>query len=474
MHNTEKKNIDVLFILPPYHFRNGSGLLFPLGIGSIMACLDQRSLSYEYIDCTDIITTLADNDLMVLKRTLLTKLLEYNPCLIGIGPCVTPGAKGLRVVAECCKQVVGTERIFAGGPFATLPSQDWFFYENLGLKYTIKGEGELAVCEAVEALKKGHPLSSCPHVSTYGHTVINQLENLDDMPFPKRMNPEKNQYSDRRRLNGDGLTAHIVASRGCPYHCIYCVSGNMKEIAFRRRSVANIVAEMKFLQATYGVSDIIFYDDCFFTSAKNVHREIESFCCELKKEKVNLTWQIEIRPDILMSITENELIILEQHGCRQMNIGIEKTNPDGAAVFGKKYDYSQLCDCLSKMHKICKIRTSGTFILGGKAETEASVYELIQASTKMCLDDANYSPLFVYPDTPLYNDLFSNPKDWLPIAEKNPIGEVIYENDCLSKERLLELVTEANQAFFFNKPQQETERVNDRFRLEGGGLKANE
>ena len=294
------------------------------------------------------------------------------------------------------------------------------------------------------------------------------------MPFPKRMNPEKNQYSDRRRLNGDGLTAHIVASRGCPYHCIYCVSGNMKEIAFRRRSVANIVAEMKFLQATYGVSDIIFYDDCFFTSAKNVHREIESFCCELKKEKVNLTWQIEIRPDILMSITENELIILEQHGCRQMNIGIEKTNPDGAAVFGKKYDYSQLCDCLSKMHKICKIRTSGTFILGGKAETEASVYELIQASTKMCLDDANYSPLFVYPDTPLYNDLFSNPKDWLPIAEKNPIGEVIYENDCLSKERLLELVTEANQAFFFNKPQQETERVNDRFRLEGGGLKANE
>ena len=52
--------------------------------------------------------------------------------------------------------------------------------------------------------------------------------------------------------------------------------------------------------------------------------------------------------------------------------------------------------------------------------------------------------------------------------------EETYENDCLSKERLLELVTEANQAFFFNKPQQETERVNDRFRLEGGGLKANE
>ena len=460
-----KKKVDILFVLPPYHHRNGSGLMFPLGIGSIMACLDQKGLSYEYIDCTRIIKTLQENDLKKLKKLLQKKLLKYRPSLIGIGPCVTPGAKGLHTVVDCCVQAVGIEKVFAGGPFTTLPSQDWFFYEMLGLKYLIKGEGEIAVCHAVETIKNGQLLDTCPYVSTLGHPYINILDDLDNMPFPKRMNPKKNRYSDRRRLKEKGLTTHIVASRGCPYHCDYCVSGNMKEIPFRKRSVTSIVAEMKYLKTAYGFTDIVFYDDCFFTSQNKVHKEIERFCIELEKENIDMTWQIEIRPDVLMAITDDELICLAKHGCRQMNIGVEKTYSDGAAIFGKKYDFNKLCEYLSNLHKICKIRTAGTFILGGRNETKETVRELIHASLNMHLDDVGYSPLFVYPDTPIYNDLFTDPKEWLTVAEDDSIDEVIYENENLSKEQLLGFVDEANEAFFKGKPQAKTSRVKNRYGL---------
>ena len=107
------------------------------------------------------------------------------------------------------------------------------------------------------------------------------------------------------------------------------------------------------------------------------------------------------------------------------------------------------------MNKTCTIKATGTFILGGKNETEATVYQLIQSSLKLHLDDASYSPLFVYPDTPLYKDMFS-----------------IYTNNVLSQERLLELVTEAHQEFFRGKPQENEARVKNRYSLKGSKCKS--
>lgn len=41
---------------------------------------------------------------------------------------------------------------------------------------------------------------------------------------------------------------------------------------------------MKMLADVYGVTDIVFYDDCFFTSVKTVHKEIQSFCDALQQK----------------------------------------------------------------------------------------------------------------------------------------------------------------------------------------------
>ena len=96
------KKTDLLFVIPPYHRRKGSGALFPLGIGAIMACLEERGITFEYVDCTQIVQTLYPEDLAELKRRLTDELDQYDPVLVGIGPCVTPGVRGLEVLASCC------------------------------------------------------------------------------------------------------------------------------------------------------------------------------------------------------------------------------------------------------------------------------------------------------------------------------------------------------------------------------------
>ena len=270
----EEKKIDILFVIPPYHHRNGSGFFFPLGISSIIACLEMRNLTWDYIDCVEIVRTLTNNSLKQLGIKLEDKLKKYHPQIVGIGPCVTPGARALKVVSDCCVNAFGVDNVFAGGPFVNLPSQDWFFYEYLGLKYLIKGEGEIAVCEAVETIKSGQGLDRCREVSKHNHEYMNYIENLDDLPFPRRVQIEKNKLSDRRKSdNKRDIVAQIVASRGCPYKCTYCVSGNMKAVSFRKRSAKNIISEIKMLVEQYGVTDIVFYDDCFFTGKNTIHKE---------------------------------------------------------------------------------------------------------------------------------------------------------------------------------------------------------
>lgn len=462
-----KKQVDILFVIPPYHKRNGSGSLFPLGIGAIMAYLDKQGMTYDYIDCSQMIDTLYPEDLRKLELELHKALKHYEPSLVGIGPCVTPGIKGLKIIVKSCLELYGSERVFAGGPFTLLPTQEWIFYEHLGLSYLIKGDGEEAVSEAVRTIKCGKSLKQCQAVSWSGYSKINIIRNLDKMPFPKRMALERNKFSDRRRdIRPDITTAHIVASRGCPYHCAYCVSGNLT-IPFRKRSAESIVAEMKELSNKFAVSDIVFYDDCFFTGTNTIHREIDEFCSAVEKANLHLTWQIEIRPDILIELNDDELRRISRSGCRQMNIGIEKTYNDGASIFGKPYDYVMLKRFLEHAHSVTEIRMTGTFILGGKGETTASVREIITASTDMCLDDAEYSPLFIYPDTPIYNEVFSDSKSWLGyvLSEEEPWGEIVYENEALDKNTLIALVDEAYKCFY--KDREITEKIRDRYHLKG-------
>lgn len=214
MDKTSEKEIDILFVIPPYHRRNGSGSLFPLGIGSIMASLDKKCMTYDYIDCTQIIDTLWPEDLLKLEDMLTLKIAGYRTSLVGIGPCVTPGARALKVVAKCCLDVFGKEKVFAGGPFTLLSTQDWFFYEELGLTYLIKGDGEEAIAKAIETIRKGESLKQCDAVSYYGCSVINRVDDLDSLPFPKRVQMEKIYFQTEGKLIQKPIKQYILLHLG--------------------------------------------------------------------------------------------------------------------------------------------------------------------------------------------------------------------------------------------------------------------
>ena len=460
-------SIDLLLINPPFHKRYGSSLMFPMGLGYIISAIKAQGFSYAVIDCTQIVSSLYEEDLNVLSKELRKRLSHYEPMLIGIGPCMTSGVKALKVIADVCRSIFDAEHIFAGGPLAGIPDQEWVFFDYLGLQYVIKGYGETAVVRALQTVKGGRPLSKCAEVSRSGYLFYNHTPPIDTLAFPTRLNVKQTVISERRK-SSSGVTQPMITSRGCPYHCNYCVSGAMsKQEYFHKRSVKSIVDEMEFLQKTYDVNDIIFYDDCFFFNISSTENEIKDFCDELSRRDIHMSWQIEVRVDWLTQINPNGVHMLEECGCRQINVGIEKTNPIGQEYLGKTFSVGALSDAVQLVKHHSKIRIAGTFILGGKDENQERILNEIDASKNLGIDFAHFNPLFIYPGTNIYYQRFRGQRDWLKyiLEDSLPWGEIVYENESIDRDTLIELTERAYRTFYAGTEYEAEEMVLDRFNL---------
>lgn len=464
------EKVDLLLINPPFHQRSGSGSMFPLGLGYIISTVQNNGYSWKVIDCTKVISTYFENDLKKLEDFLLLELIKYCPEVIGIGPCITTQVKALKIIADCCIRCFSKERIFAGGPLASIDNQEWFFFEYLRIDNIIKGDGEIAIINALKSVKSGKGLSACRNITTRQRIYYNEIRDIDNIPFPYRPFLRDNIFSIRRSSGmADVLTASMITSRGCLYNCKYCVSGNMKYKQFRKRSYNSIAEEMLSLNKRLGVSDIIFYDDCFFYNNRTINEDVFKFCAVLKEKRVNVTWQMEIRPDALVHLSDQSVVLLKQNGCRQINIGIEKTSDIGLNYLGKRISLDGISEAIQRIKRLTSITIAGTFILGGSDETEDDIKKTIDDSTKMALDFAHYNPLFIYPGTPLYETFFINEYEWVDyiLNDTLPWGEIVYENKNVTKEKLLQLVDYAYSEFYANTNYAKTSMVDDRFNLKG-------
>ena len=461
-------NVDILFIIPPFHMRNGGGSFFPLGTGYIISSLEKRGYSWAIINCTEYIHSYYEEDLAKLEIILYEKLSSFSPLVVGIGPCVTTQLRALKKISLVCGKVFTNIPIFAGGPFTSIEGQEWVFNEVLGIKYLVKGDGEFAIPDVIQTIKESGDIRNSLCVSYGKNSKINVVKNLDVLEFPFRDFVKEDTYSIRRK-SLSGRQTSMIASRGCPYSCSYCVSGNMKsnQVPFRRRSNDNIIQEMRKLKDEHGISDVVFYDDCFFSNRNKLSESIGEFCNMLLEAELGMQWQIEMRPDFFVLLSINELVLLREAGCRQINIGIEKISQNGLLFLGKNGSLEGLKEKISLAREKYEIQISATFILGGEEESEDDIKQLVDYAKELSLDFAHFNPLFVYPGTPLFNKVFLNKREWVDIVlmDKLPWGEIVYENENLDREQLLRLIDYAYKEFYKDTSLAHEQMIEDRFNI---------
>ena len=112
------------------------------------------------------------------------------------------------------------------------------------------------------------------------------IRDLDSIPFPKRTRDEVMKSYDYHLLSMRLPYISMITSRGCPYKCSFCASGNFWENRLRLRTPANVVTEIEEAQREFGIRFVSFKDDVFGLK----RRWLEAFCDAMIESGNGVKW----------------------------------------------------------------------------------------------------------------------------------------------------------------------------------------
>jgi radical SAM superfamily enzyme YgiQ (UPF0313 family) len=399
----------ILLIEPPFlRFMGFKCDWFPLGLGYIASVLrangydvkiynvefhtQQQYLQYaKLIDKSESYYLGLKDDNHHIWKEVRSTIESYSPDVVGITVKSTK-AGSAKKIAAICKSINPDNLVVAGGPHPSiLPDQA---LNDKNIDFVVRGEGEFTFLKLLEALREKKSLQSIEGLSFRqdGKTVHNKNRelavNLDEIPFPAK-DALIDPFAYKKEAFGD-----IVTSRGCPFRCAYCAAHITWTRKVRYRSIANVIAEIKFLKSKYGLKEFMFWDDSF-TLKKD--RTIE-FCRVLRQHKLKISWGCCTRFDLL----DEEIIRnMRRAGCNNIELGVESGSPRIIELM-KKDETAEKISSVVKLLRKYHIYWSGFFMVGLPTETNEDINLTLNFMKKLKPNYATFSVFTPLPGTELY------------------------------------------------------------------------
>ncbi len=278
----------------------------PLGIMSLSSFLKKYGLDCYFID-------------IKLENNFTEEIQKISPDIIAYS--ITTGKD--KIYQKLNQELKKKFEFFSlfGGPHCTFFPE--FIYEE-GVDAICRGEGEYPFLELADSLEKEKDITKIKNLwvkingKVYKNEVRNLIEDLDTLPFPDRelVNKYKHYKKMRRRT--------LMTGRGCPYKCTYCFNHSynkiyqMKGKIVRKRSIDNVIKELKFIQKTYHPRMFQFWDDTF-----NIDYKWTSDFCDAYKKEINMPFSMTPRVNL---VNEEVVKALKNAGCSTIGTAIESGN----------------------------------------------------------------------------------------------------------------------------------------------------
>lgn len=327
--------------------------------------------------------------------------------------------------------------IVKGAPFLTYNTNA--IYENPFLDYVIMGEAELTLKDILSGIPNPEILGICYRENF--QPVKNEqrpfIENLDILPFPARHLVDNSIY---RRPDNNKVQAVIKVSRGCPYHCFFCLATPVSGAKVRVRSAENIIAEIKECVENYNIRDFVFWSDIF-----NFNRNWTiDLCKKLIESGLNITWSSNTRAN---TMDDEMASLMYKAGCRLVSIGVESGSQKMLDAMGKKTTLSDIRNTV-KILKKHKIKIYNYFIIGLPWETEETVEETIRFAIEL---DSNFISFYTatpLPGTNYFAYAMANKLVEGNLDFTNAYYKPVVKSYTLSRERIFELHKLAVRRFY--------------------------
>lgn len=385
---------DILIIvpqLPETSWLNSAvaGLTPPLGAAYLAAYARERGLSVAILDnCVELKTP---------EETALAAA-ALKPRLIGL-TATTTNYPTLLAIARALKKALPGTPIVAGGPHASALPELTLCEE--ALDFVAEGEGEETLYELARAVIGGGPLSGIAglYFRENGRMIRNAprapIEDLDSLPFPAYdLLPMAKYHPSLSRRISRGAMGSILTARGCPHQCVFCSHGVFGR-KLRLRSPANVIREASLLKKTYGITELLVWDDTFTIDrerAKEIARGIRS--------AAGVPWSCYSRVD---DADEGLYSELATAGCGEMLFGAESGNNAILSAAGKGITREQT----ERAVRLCREKGISSFcsvILGLPGDTRGTMKETVEFFTRLNPDYAAFCLLIPFPGTDLFRE----------------------------------------------------------------------
>ena len=364
-------------------------------------------------------------------------LREFKPdyLLINVAtPTFKSDLSALTVAKEICPDVV---TIAKGAAFLTVAFEVMYYQKDLDV--ILFGEPE----ETLRELLKGKPYDKILGIYYRDDLRVKYtgarpfIENLDDLPFPARHLVDNNTY---RRPDNNKVQAVIKVSRGCPFHCFFCLATPVSGAKVRRRSAENIIAEIKECVDKYGITNFLFWSDIF-----NIDKEwTMDLCRKIIDSGLDITWSANTRAD---TADEEMAQMMYKAGCRLVSIGVESGSQEMLDKIGKRITLDDV-RLTVKIFKKAGIKIYNYFVIGLPWETEETVEDTIDFAIELNSDFISFYTATPLPGTKFYDYAKEN---HLINSETSFSSAYFYpsvKSHSLSKDRIFELHKRAIRRFY--------------------------
>ncbi len=344
------KGLKILFVDPgffPTHKRDGFLTKYvdldsqiqtkpPLGILSVASYIYEKG--FRNIRIVDVARESVDS------AALLSILNEFQPDIVGVSIYTYRLKNALTLINEV-KRWKPSVHLSIGGPHALIYTKQALNIK--GVDSIVVGDGETPFLRLCEGISSGNATPDAPGLyytfkkDLYGKFERNTEKDLDILPFP---NPDiiddfKNKY--KNFMNGR-YTMTLVTSRGCPYHCNFCIAPS---IPFRAMSTERLVEAMRYY-TSLGFKEVDFYDDTFNANLK----KLERFARRVIDEGLKFTWSVRGAKVLNMSIPF--LRLMKQAGLRRMQFGVESGSNRVLEVLNKNLTIEETIACFDNINAV--------------------------------------------------------------------------------------------------------------------------
>lgn len=394
-----KTAVKILLINPPIRTWSEPNIP-PLGLGYIASVLEYDGHKVEILDI---------NAHRYSQKQVEKIIKNSDADFFGTGAIVTK-YRYIKWLLGIIKKYHAEKKIMTGGSVAT--SIPHILLRKTKADIAVLGEGEITISHLVDNLVNKKSLKEVEGIWYKENGKIRKnpkrasIKDLDTIPLPARHlmpmdiylknpvgAPNIKKWDNGATVETNVITTNIIASRGCPYKCIYCYHDFLGQ-GYRWRSPKAVVEEIKMLKAKYKVNYVHFMDDEFVA-----HRPyVLEFCRRMIKENLGITWGCTGRVNLM---SEDLIIKMKKAGCILIGYGIESGSQKILNTLRKLVTVEQAKKAIRLTQKHLGWADC-SFMIGSPGEDEKTIQETIDFCKEVNLAPEVIFFLTPYPGTEAY------------------------------------------------------------------------